>query len=109
MATHETPEHSIPPRGQPMNAVDCSSSSGFCSNGRRRARTPMSAQTTTTRLPVRNTARPTATAVLYARVSSKDQADGGFSIPAQQKLLREYASAHGLAIVREFVDVETAK
>ena len=30
-------------------------------------------------------------AVLYARVSSKDQEREGFSIPAQQKLLREYA------------------
>src|SRR5579884_4063069 len=30
-------------------------------------------------------------AVLYARVSSKDQAREGFSIPAQLKFLREYA------------------
>src|SRR5712671_6560780 len=48
-------------------------------------------------------------AVLYARVSSKDQEREGFSIPAQQKLLREYAREHRLTIVREFVDVETAK
>src|SRR5688500_6575279 len=48
-------------------------------------------------------------AVLYARVSSKDQEREGFSIPAQQKLLRQYAAEHGLVIVREFVDVETAK
>ena len=33
----------------------------------------------------------------------------GFSIPAQQKLLRQYAREHGLTIIREFVDVETAK
>ena len=49
------------------------------------------------------------TAVLYARVSSKDQEREGFSIPAQQKLLREYARAEGLTILREFMDVETAK
>ena len=48
-------------------------------------------------------------AVLYARVSSKDQEREGFSIPAQQKLLRQYAHEQGLAIVQEFQDVETAK
>src|SRR5204863_7963146 len=48
-------------------------------------------------------------AVLYARVSSKDQEREGFSIPAQQKLLREYARAQKLTVLREFVDVETAK
>ena len=47
--------------------------------------------------------------LLYARVSSKDQEREGYSIPAQLKLLREYARAHDLQIVREFVDVETAK
>lgn len=48
-------------------------------------------------------------AVLYARVSSKDQEREGFSIPAQVKLLRQYAREHGLTIAQEFVDVETAK
>jgi DNA invertase Pin-like site-specific DNA recombinase len=48
-------------------------------------------------------------AVLYARVSSKDQEKEGFSIPAQQKLLRSYALSNHLTIVQEFVDVETAK
>jgi site-specific DNA recombinase len=48
-------------------------------------------------------------AVLYARVSSKDQEREGFSIPAQQKLLRQYAREHKLTVLREFVDVETAK
>ena len=33
----------------------------------------------------------------------------GFSIPAQLKLLREYARQQRLRIVREFLDVETAK
>jgi DNA invertase Pin-like site-specific DNA recombinase len=48
-------------------------------------------------------------AVLYARVSSKDQEKEGFSIPAQEKLLRSYALSNHLTIVQEFVDVETAK
>lgn len=48
-------------------------------------------------------------AVLYARVSSKDQEKEGYSIPAQQRLLREYALQQGIIVVEEFVDVETAK
>src|SRR5712691_6035141 len=48
-------------------------------------------------------------AVLYARVSTKDQEREGFSIPAQLKLIREYARNHALTILREFTDVETAK
>lgn len=48
-------------------------------------------------------------AVMYTRVSSKDQEREGFSIPAQQVLLREYAAKQGCQIIREFVDVETAK
>jgi site-specific DNA recombinase len=48
-------------------------------------------------------------AVIHARVSSKEQEKEGFSIPAQLKLLRGYANYHGFDIVREFVDVETAK
>lgn len=47
--------------------------------------------------------------VLYARVSSKDQAVEGFSIPAQQRLLRDYAASKGLRIMEEFIDVETAR
>jgi site-specific DNA recombinase len=48
-------------------------------------------------------------AVLYVRVSSKDQEKEGFSIPAQLRLLREYGARLGLAIVQEFEDVETAR
>lgn len=33
----------------------------------------------------------------------------GFSIPAQLKLLREYAAAHDNRVTEEFVDIETAK
>ena len=48
-------------------------------------------------------------AVIYARVSSKEQEKEGFSIPAQLKLLKEYAAAQGYKIEQEYVDVETAK
>ena len=48
-------------------------------------------------------------AVAYVRVSSKDQEREGFSIPAQQKLLHQYATEQGFAVVSEFIDVETAK
>src|SRR3954447_4911964 len=47
-------------------------------------------------------------AVLYARVSSKEQ-EQGYSIPAQKDLLRRYAARHGLTITQEFVDIERAK
>src|SRR2546427_5139705 len=47
--------------------------------------------------------------VLYARVTSKEQEREGFSIPAQLKLLREYASRNEFQLVMEFVDIETAK
>src|SRR3974390_1836146 len=47
--------------------------------------------------------------VLYARVSSRDQEKEGFSIPAQLRLLREYATNKGFVIAQEFTDVETAK
>src|SRR6476659_590340 len=47
--------------------------------------------------------------VVYARVSSKEQEKEGFSIPAQLKLLKDYAAAQGFAIAKEYVDVETAK
>jgi DNA invertase Pin-like site-specific DNA recombinase len=48
-------------------------------------------------------------AVIYARVSSKEQEQEGFSIPAQLKLLNDYAVKNGYQIVKEFTDVETAK
>ncbi len=47
--------------------------------------------------------------VLYARLSSKDQEKEGFSIPAQLRLLRDYATNKGSIIAQEFTDVETAK
>src|SRR6476661_6204026 len=48
-------------------------------------------------------------AVIYARVSSKEQEKEGFSIPAQLKLLKDYAAAQGFTVGQEYVDVETAK
>src|SRR3954451_18573129 len=57
--------------------------------------------------PVADPARKQA--VIYARVSSKEQEKEGFSIPAQLKLLKEYAAANGFAVAQEYVDVETAK
>ena len=47
--------------------------------------------------------------VIYARVSSKEQEREGFSIPAQLKLLREYAAKQSFTIMQEFTDSETAK
>jgi site-specific DNA recombinase len=47
--------------------------------------------------------------VLYVRVSSKEQKEEGFSIPAQKKLLWDYAKANNFKIVKEFEDDETAK
>jgi site-specific DNA recombinase len=48
-------------------------------------------------------------AVVYARVSSKEQEKEVFSIPAQLKLLRGYAADRRFTVIEEFVDVETAK
>lgn len=47
-------------------------------------------------------------AVLYARVSSREQEEG-FSIAAQLKLIKEYAVKNKLKIINEFIDIETAK
>ncbi len=46
---------------------------------------------------------------LYARVSSREQEREGYSIPAQRRLLAEYARSHGFQIVRELIDIESAK
>ena len=48
-------------------------------------------------------------AVVYARVSSKEQEKEGFSFPAQLKLLNSYARDNSLLVEKEFIDVETAK
>lgn len=43
------------------------------------------------------TSRERYEAVLYARVSSKEQEKESFSIPAQRKLLRRYAADHSIS------------
>lgn len=48
-------------------------------------------------------------AVIYARVSSDEQERQGFSIPAQIKLLKDYARHNNIQIVKEFTESETAK
>ncbi len=48
-------------------------------------------------------------AVIYTRVSSREQQQEGFSLGAQSKLLREYADRSAFEIVKSFEDVETAK
>ena len=42
--------------------------------------------------------------VIYLRVSSREQKEGGFSIPSQRKLLINYAIKNGFKIVKEFED-----
>lgn len=48
-------------------------------------------------------------AVIYARVSSREQEREGYSIPAQLQLLKEYAHKNHLEVVDEYTDAETAK
>lgn len=47
--------------------------------------------------------------IAYVRVSSREQAEEGYSIESQQKFLREYALNNGLELAKEFVEVESAK
>lgn len=47
-------------------------------------------------------------AVVYARVSSRDQEETGYSLPAQEKLLKAYASRKGFRIVKIFSISESA-
>src|SRR3954453_18152250 len=50
-------------------------------------------------------ASPGRTAVMYVRVSSKEQ-EQGFSIPAQRQLLKDYAEREGIHVVQEFEDAK---
>lgn len=47
-------------------------------------------------------------AILWARVSTKEQAEEGYSLDAQIKILREYAIKNSLKIVKEFIVPESA-
>jgi site-specific DNA recombinase len=48
-------------------------------------------------------------AVVYTRVSSREQEREGYSIQAQQRLLLEYAQRNRITIVAEYSDIESAK
>ena len=50
-----------------------------------------------------------ADAVIYSRVSTVEQEREGYSIPAQLKMLREYARSNGLNVLIEYTDSETAR
>lgn len=47
-------------------------------------------------------------AVIYARVSSKDQEETGYSLPAQEKFLKDYAERKDYDIARVFAISESA-
>lgn len=47
-------------------------------------------------------------AILWARVSTKEQAEEGYSLDAQIKMLRDYAFKNSLKIVKEFIVSESA-
>ncbi len=46
--------------------------------------------------------------VLYCRVSSKEQEETGYSLPSQEKLLKEYSNRKDLSIVKVFSVAESA-
>jgi site-specific DNA recombinase len=46
--------------------------------------------------------------VIYARVSSKEQQEEGYSIPAQLKAMRAFCEKEGLVPVAEFIEAESA-
>lgn len=48
-------------------------------------------------------------AIIYTRVSSREQQQEGFSLGAQSKLLTDYAGRNEFHIAKAFEDVETAK
>jgi site-specific DNA recombinase len=48
-------------------------------------------------------------AVIYIRVSSKEQKEEGFSLDAQLKFLNDYAVKKGMDVVNVYMDVESAK
>ncbi len=47
-------------------------------------------------------------AVLFARVSSREQEETGYSLPSQEKLLKEYADRRGFRIAKRFSISESA-
>jgi site-specific DNA recombinase len=55
-----------------------------------------------------NSDRATLPCVIYARVSTKEQQEEGFSIPAQLKAMRGFCEKEGLDPVAEFIEAESA-
>ncbi|EJS45933.1 hypothetical protein ICE_05343 [Bacillus cereus BAG1X1-2] len=47
--------------------------------------------------------------VMYARVSTEEQATEGYSIKAQKDLLNTYAEKHNLTIISEYLDEGKSK
>ncbi len=47
--------------------------------------------------------------IAYIRVSTSQQGRSGLGIEAQRQVLRQFAKAEGLELIREFVEVETGK
>jgi site-specific DNA recombinase len=47
-------------------------------------------------------------AVIYARVSSREQEEQGYSLPAQEKFLQDYAGHEGLSVTKVFAIAESA-
>src|SRR3972149_5920840 len=47
-------------------------------------------------------------AVLWARVSTKEQSEEGYSLDAQVKMLRDYAIKNNLRIIKQFIVPESA-
>jgi site-specific DNA recombinase len=48
-------------------------------------------------------------AIIYTRVSSREQQQEGFSLGAQAKVLRDHADRNDMTVLKAFEDVETAK
>lgn len=47
-------------------------------------------------------------AILYCRVSSKEQEETGYSLPSQEKLLKDYAARKGFTVTKTFSVAESA-
>ena len=52
---------------------------------------------------------PKEKAIIYARVSSKEQEESGFSIPAQIDLLQQYCKNHDFEVVKIYTENTSAK
>lgn len=48
-------------------------------------------------------------AIIFCRVSTKEQAEEGYSLQSQAKLLQEYADKHGLNVERRYIIPESAR